>query len=301
MIINYEPQHIDLEEQGQCNLVLIAARYAGPRSSIAVGQYRQDAAWPGASPFQSSGDRDDPEPGPAQGALIPDWTDEDTDNRTVETLEADPDIEVFYRPEDIAREMLTGNYLDPNVFGRGFNADLRDRVFDALGLEDVGVRNEAEYRAQLREIAGIDADAEERRAETRDDSRVSEYRREHARPDLINAASILGHEDANGAGRIELATWLADQDAEAVRFALAGKVEAARDVLAGDDPADTSEFTAADAEAMYDFDELKAVVKTVREGTGEFSLSGASTASMAAFLVEDKGLGEAEIDAHLTG
>jgi len=190
MIINYEPQHIDLEEQGQCNLVLIAARYTGPRSSIAAGQYRQDAAWPGASPFQSSGDRDDPEPGPAQGALIPDWTDEDTENRTVETLEADPDIEVFYRPEDIAREMLTGNYLDPNVFGRGFNADLRDRVFDALGLEDVGVRNEAEYRAQLREIAGIDADAEERRAETRDDSRVSEYRREYARPDLISAATF---------------------------------------------------------------------------------------------------------------
>lgn len=303
MIINYAEENIELEEEGRCNLVLIAARYTGNKSSVSPTKYNRQAAWPTRSPFQ--GGPEDPDgdgrrPGPAQGALVPDWTDEQTENRTVQALESDPDIEVLYRPEEIARAMLEANYLDPNVFGRGFDAELRDRVFDAIGLEDVGVRNEAEYRKQLREIAGVDVDEEEIQAETRDDSRVTEYRQEHTRSELVEAARILGKDDPE-VGMIELATWLADQDPEAVRFAFEGKTQAARDVQAGGDTVAADPLTAAEAEEQYDFDELKAVVKAVREGTGEFSLRGVDADDMAAFLVEDKGLTEDEIDGHLTG
>lgn len=302
MIINYEPQHVELEEEGQCNLVLVAIRYTGPRSSIAVDRFREEAAWPGGSPLQAGpkeGDGDERLPGPAQGALVPDWTDDETEDRTVTVLEAHPDIEVLYTPESIAQAMLEANYLDPNVFGQGFDGDLRDRVFEHLGLQDVGVRNEAEYRAQLREIAGIEADDEAIKDESRDDARVTEYRQEYTRQELITAAAILGNEDAEELGKIELATYLADQPRQAVRFAFEGKAGAAQDALGGDDVTVDDPLTAEDLVEAYDPDEIKNVVKAVRQGTGEFSLRGASTEDMAAFLVEDKELTEDEIDAHL--
>lgn len=305
MIINYVEENVELEEQGHCNLILIGARYTGDNSSTTPNKYNRQAAWPSRSAFQGGPEKehgDGRHPGPAQGALIPDWTDENTENRTVEALESDPDIEVLYRPSEIALAMLEANYLDPNVFGQGFDPELRDRVFDHIGLTDVGVRNEAEYRKQLREIAGIDADAEEIQAETRDDSRVNDYRREYRRSELVEAAQILGMEDAEGSGIIELATWLADQDVQAVRFAFEGKAQAARDRLAGDEDAAESEpLTVDEAVEQYESEELKAVVKAVREGTGEFSLRGVDAEEMAEFLVEAKGLSEDEIDGHLTG
>lgn len=303
MIINYSEENLELEEEGHCNLVLVAARYVGDKSSTTPAKYNRQAAWPSRSAFQ--GGPEDPDgdgrlPGPAQGALVPDWTDENTENRTVEALESDPDVEVLYRPEEIAHAMLEANYLDPNVFGQGFDPEVRDRVFDTLGIDDVGVRNEAEYRRQLREIAGIEDEEAEVRAETRDDSRVNDYRRDHTRQELIDAARVLGKDEPH-VGKIELATWLADQDAEAVRFALEGKEQAAKDTNAGADSSDVEDFTVDDAIEGYESDELKSVVKAVREGTGEFSLKGASTEEMATFLVEAKDLTEDEIDAHLMG
>lgn len=298
MIINYVDQHLDLEEEGHCNLVLIGARYTGGKSSVTVNKYRNQAAWPGNSPFQGGPLTDDGgrEPGPAQGALIPDWTDEDTENRTVEALESDPDIDVLYSADAIAEEMLRANYLDPNIFGRGFEADVRDKVFDALGLEDVGVRNEAEYRKQLREIAGVEQEPDAR--QVRDDQRVVDYRREHTRRELIAAARILGKESPDDCGKIELATWLADRDPEAVRFAFEDKVEAARNVLSGDDAPD-EDLTVEAAQDEYTRDELKVATKKVRSGTGEITLRGKDKADLATFLVDEKGLSEAEIDAHL--
>lgn len=306
MIINYSEQNVELEEEGRCNLVFVAARYTGDKSSTTPNKYNRQAAWPSRSAFQGGpevnpDDEDDPtrRPGPAQGALVPDWTDANTENRTVGALESDPDIEVLYRPENIARAMLEANYLDPNVFGRGFDAELRDRVFDALGLEDVGVRNEAEYRQQLREVAGIEAEDADIQAETRDDGRVNEYRRNHTRQELVDAARILGKDEPN-VGKIENATWLADQDAEAVRFALEGKAQAATDVQSDGETSHTEPLTVDEVVGQYDHDELKDVVKAVREGTGEFSLRGTDEQEMAEFLLS-KDLTEDEIDAHLMG
>lgn len=302
MIINYVPEHFELEEEGLANQVLVAVRYTGDKSSTTSGQINRSAAWPGFSAFQGASPDSDANHGPAQGGLVPDWTADNVEDRTIEALESNPDFEVLYSPKDIAEAMLESNYLDPNVFGQGFDPDLRERVFDELGLEDVGVRQEAEYREQLREIADVDADEAEVREETRDDSRVTEYRQEHTRDELRGAARILEKDD-DDVGKIELAEWLADHDREAVRFAFEGKSEAARDVAGlsdGPSEPEPEPLTADDAVEMYEYDELKAVVKAVREGTGEFSLRGNDINDMASFLVEDKGLTEAEIDAHLT-
>lgn len=311
MIINYpdtvenDKTIFDVEEEGRCNIVLIAVRYTGPRSSVPAARYQTDAGWPGHSPLQA---RENGElPGPPQGALIPDWIHPDApdSNRTVEVLEADEDVEVFYTRRDIARAMLETNYLDPQVFGRGYNDDVREKVLGFLGIDYEGT-DERVFREELREVAGIEVDEEKVRAEARDTARVTDYRRNYPRDDLVDAARILGFEDEEGldpaaAGRIQLATFLADQDREAVRFAFEGKADAARATNAGEAPDPGDEWDAEAAVDVYDFDELKAVVKSVREGPGEFSLRGVSNEDMAAFLVETKGLSEAEIDGHLTG
>lgn len=300
MIINYEDQHLDLEEEGRCNVVLIAVRYTGPRSSVPADRYRNDAAWPGNSALQARGDYGNFDPGPPQGALIPDWTDDETENRTVEALEADADIDVFYTKRDIARAMLETNYLDPNVFGRGYDDRVREKVLEFLDIDYEGT-DETTFRAELREVAGIEAGEEVVQAEARDSARVTEYRQGYPRGDLVDAARILGFEDAEGAGKIQLSTWLADQDREAVRFAFDGKAEAARARNSGEELEPEDEWDAEAAEEVYDFDELKAVVKSVREGPGEFSLQAVKSADMAEYLVETKGLTEDEIDGYLTG
>lgn len=306
MSIHVEPQHLELEAEGRCNLVLIAVRYTGDRSSVPAHRWRRDAAWPGHSAFQALGDDDNRQPGPPQFALIPDWTDEDTENRTVEAFEASDDMAVYYTPEAIAEAMLEVNSLPENAFDRGYDDRVREKVFDHLGISYEGT-DELRFRETLREIAGVDADDDTVQAEARDDSLVSQYRREHTRGELVEAAAILGFEDdheydASGRGRIELATWLADQDREAVRFAFEGKPQAARDANAGVDvdASDVEPFDVGKAVETYEPEELKTVVKAVREGTGEFSLRGAGAESMAEFLVEAKGLSEDEIDAHLT-
>lgn len=297
MTINYEEQHFDVEEEGRCNLVLVAVRYTGSRSSVPAHKYRTEAAWPGHSPFQTLGDDGNRRPGAPQLALLPDWTDEETENRTVESFESDPNMEVYYRPEEIAKALLEKNYLDPNVFGRGYDDRVRQRVFDQLGISYEGT-DESTFRAELREIAGIEADEQEVKAEARDDQRVSEYRSEHPRSDLVDAARILGYEDPDAAGKIELATWLADQDPEAVRYAFDGQTQAARDTNAGEDVEVEDPLTAEDVLDTYEKDELKDVVKSVREGPGEISLrSGAE--GLAEWLVDTKGLTEDQIDAAL--
>lgn len=304
MIINYLEDHLELEEKGHINQVLVAVRYTGPKSSLPASKFNRPAAWPAFSPLQGGPKKSDGsrEPGSPQAALVPDWTDEDTENRGVEALESDPDIEVYYSREEIAKCMLDSNYLDPNVFGRGFDAEVRDFVFDKLGLEDVGVRNESEYRAQLREIAGVEGPGEGDNPEVIDDARATEYRQEHTRAELKTAATILGKEQTE-VGKIDLADWLAEQDAAAVRFAFEGKPGAAREaagLAAGDDDQPASAYTPADVIDDYEHEEIKTVVKKVREGAGEISLRGASNEDMAAFLVERKELSEDEIDAHLT-
>lgn len=220
MPIHYLEENRELEEKGKVELTLVGLRYVGDKSSKSVSQYQRQASWPGNSPLQGGpiNDKGGRDPGPIQFGEVPDWTDDDVEDRTLVALENDPDVEVIYDPEELARALLERNYLPPDVFDRGYNLESRERVFEKLDLEDVGSRNVPGYREQLREIAGID-DSEDNDSAARDDSRVTEYKQDYTRPELMRTANELGKDGVN-IGKTDLAEWLADQDAADVEETL---------------------------------------------------------------------------------
>ena len=213
MPIHTFKQNQDLEDRGKVELVLVGLRYVGNKSTLPVGKFQRQGGWPGTSPLQGGAIQDDGsrEPGPVQLALVPDWVDEDVENRTIIALENDPDVDVIYDRSQIAKSLLEKNYLPPRVFDRGYDTDLRARVFDELGLQDVGRRNVPGYREQLAEIAGEGAEALVS-DQTRDAGRVGEYKTEYRRETLFEAANALGAGFDESVSRTELAEWLADQD-----------------------------------------------------------------------------------------
>lgn len=219
MGIHWLQQNFELEKDGKTSLTLIGIRYTGNRATKSVDVYRREAAWPGVAPLQGGAVQEDGsrEPGPMQFGLVPDWTDEDVEDRTVIKLERDPDIEVVYDPASIAHALLQKNYLPPEVFDRGYEVDLREKVFDALGLKDVGARNVPGYREQLREIAGLEDDLKDDAA--RDNSRVTELVKGYPRRDLLEAAEAFGFSESN-AGLTDVAEFLADQDNALVEQAI---------------------------------------------------------------------------------
>lgn len=248
-------QNQDLEERGKVKLELVGLRYTGNKSTMPVNKYQRQAGWPGSAPLQGGpiGPDGEREPGPIQLALVPDWTDDNVEDRTLLALENDPDVDVIYDRSEIAAALLERNYLPPEIFDRGYDARLRERVFDALGLEDVGARNVPGYREQLAEIAGLDtADMDDAEA-IRDASRVGEYKREYPRGTLLEAATALGGDFDASANKTTLAEWLADQDAATVEAALddPDSVEPvveqpADDETEADVPADYDEWTVAE-------------------------------------------------------
>lgn len=215
----------ELEDRGKVNLEFIGVRYTGPRSSITPTKLQSRAGWSGSAPLQQ---------GEIQLALVPEWTDDDVEDRTVVAIENDPNYDVVYDASELAEALLRQNYLPPEVFGREFDPGLRDRVFDKLDIEEAGVDNDEEYRRQLREIAGVDDDDEEA---PQVDEHVNRYQAEYQRSDLISAATALGWGYDQSAGKTEVAEWLGTQDPELVEQAL----EDPESVEAGDEEADESE------------------------------------------------------------
>jgi len=200
-------QNEELEDRGKVNLELVGVRYVGPRSSVSSTQLQGRAGWTGSAPLQN---------GVVQLALVPEWTDEDVEDRTILSIENDPAYEVVYDPAELAEALLEQNYLPPEVFGRGYKPDLRDRVFESLGLEDAGVGNDEEYREQLREIAGVEATDDAPQV----DEHVNRYQSEYQRSELMSAASALGWEYDRSAGKSEVAEWLGTQEPADVEQAL---------------------------------------------------------------------------------
>lgn len=240
--IHYSDRNFDLEEEGKCSLTFIGLRYTGRRSTYTVDQLRRNAAWPGTSPLQgghkdSDGKR---QPGNVQFGFVPDWTDDGVESRTIAYLERASNLEVLYKPKDIARAMLEKNTLPRSVFDRGYDPRLRERVFEAVGIEDEGARNVPGYREQLREIAEIDEDEDVEAA--RDTSRVGDYLNDHRRSELQDAAKALGKEDIH-VGPVELATFLADQPADLARQALDDPDSVEVDEDDDDDLPDPSDLT----------------------------------------------------------
>jgi len=228
------------EEEGLCNLEVVGVRYTGTSSTQPVQDLRENSAWPGASAFQGGpikrwvndqGDElttDDVdhvrnvdrvlerEPGPMQIGLIPDWTDEDVENRTLDYIESSGSFEVVYDPEEIKRAISERGFLPVDVFGRRFEDTKRERVFGKLGIEDRGVvtsrDEEGKYREQL-----VDEDDEE----TEDVGFESELRSKYARTELSKAAGEFDYEgNRNKASKQDFAEFLSQFDRDEVREVL---------------------------------------------------------------------------------
>lgn len=197
-------EHVEQERDGETSLELVAVRYVGDNSALAVGNaLNAQGRWPGTTSLNQ---------GVAYLALVPD--------EGLGYLEARDDLEVYYSPADIAAAMLEKNYLPPNVFGRGANRELQERVFDQLGLEPAAEAGPIED--QLRAIAGLD-EADETAAE--DTDRVASYVDSYSRAELGDACKEL-RDDAEEfnlrehQGKHARAEFVASFDEEAAAAAL---------------------------------------------------------------------------------
>lgn len=238
MTINRLEGNEELEERGKCNLELIGLRYVGDQSTLSPSDLQSLGAWPGNSPLQGGERNSDRsrDPGPIQLGLVPDWTDSDVEDRGVHYLETKKDVEVVRDPALLAESLLERNYLPPDVFENGYDADLRDRVFQKLGLEDVGTDNVEGYRRQLREIASLDPEVN---SETLKDSELLAYLREQYRhAELALAVETYGDEseidDPHLADKVELVEELGRIAVEKDRASVERAAEDAREKLEAD-------------------------------------------------------------------
>lgn len=140
MTVKTSQNHIDLADEGDAELVLVAVTYVGDRSIYRDTAAQNQGNWPSYGSFL---------PGAPQVALLPD--------RSLGWWENNANFEVDYSPEGIAEAFLEKNFLAPEVFGNRITPEVQDRVLDKLGMDHVP-RNEAEIRKKLAEIAGIDQD-----------------------------------------------------------------------------------------------------------------------------------------------
>ena len=130
------------------------------------------------------------------------------------------DFEVIYDPALLAEALLNRNFLPPDLFGhrdQSFEADVRNAVFDRLGLEDAGLlpNAEEEYRKQLSEIAGVEYDPTEQ-----DTSLVAELRDGTSRPQAIEAAKSLDEDVDETTSKTEAIELVASHEESKAREAL---------------------------------------------------------------------------------
>jgi len=237
--IHRSQELLEQEEDGVTDLILVAVRYTGDKSTKSPQNLKSKAAWPGHSTFQGGEPtsyvdknreihektvdyRDvrgvhSREPGSWQVGLVPDVVDGEESpetSRNVGAIESMSDFEVSYNPEDLAQAMLEANYLPPEVFHNGFDPDIRERIFDRLEIEDRGVihgssqADEEPYRSQLRELAGEDNEPEPEEIRK---TEIDELKNKYSRGELMSAASELGMDNAN-TGKGELATYIVEQE-----------------------------------------------------------------------------------------
>lgn len=137
--------HLEDADLGTGSLELIALRYTGDNTSLAVSNHlNNEGSWPSMATLQGSTDG----PGPWYYALVPD--------DGLAHLENRPDVEILYATdrERFAKVLLNERRLPENAFGTQSYESIRERVFDVLGLKPA-VQG-GPIRDQLRDIAGID-------------------------------------------------------------------------------------------------------------------------------------------------
>jgi len=201
--------NLDQEQAGEIRgLELVALRYVGDHDSIATrGALAAQGKWPGTAPLNN---------GIWYFALVPD--------EGLPYLENRDDLDLVYADdrERFAEALLSKNRLPDNVFGRGADPDLRDRVYEALGLEDPV--DGGRIPAQLKAIAGVDEDEETADVADEANDRAGTLATDNSRDQLKAAVKEVrdGPDDCNlqGAGVTDMAEWLAEQDEAAVHEAL---------------------------------------------------------------------------------
>lgn len=203
--------NLEQEAAGEIRgLELVALRYTGENDSIATrGALASQGKWPGTAPLNE---------GNWYFALVPD--------EGLAYLENREDLELVYADdrERFAEALLSKHRLPSNVFGRGADVELRDRVYDALGLEDPV--QAGPIPSQLRELAGVDdADAASDPDDGDDMGRAATLTQEYSRSQLKGACEALREDTddiALNATKTEMAEWLAEQEEAAVHDALEG-------------------------------------------------------------------------------
>jgi len=233
-MIHSESQTVELEQDEKVDTIVAGLRYTGTDSVHPPSRPRRQGGWPGRASFQSGpiteqaddGTVLDRDPGPIQIGVIPDRLDEEyVEGGTLTGLESLSDFEVVYDPAELAAAMLDSNYLPTVIFGGPQTApeyEVRQRVFDALGLDDslgTAASPDAERRIReaLADVAGIDVDE----TEPPDQSRETEYKNDYTRSDLYGAVQELGHDvEWASATKTEMAETLAQESPADVRDAL---------------------------------------------------------------------------------
>ena len=213
-MITTDERYRDYEERGTGEFQFVMVTYTGDRSSRVNRDLRERAGFAGSVYLQ----RDQP-----VFAILPDWWDSeaiDHNRLTVSALEGMGDFEVTYDPEEMARVLLEKNYLPPNAFRAGYDDWVRDKLFEALGLEERGRvddnDDEEKYREQIRDVAGVESKAEEYVEKTR----VEEYDERFTRDQLSALVKSLREDtdefDLRGAGRTDMLEYLATFDKKTV-------------------------------------------------------------------------------------
>ena len=175
-------QHqLNREAEGETTLELIGVRYTGNKTMFPVSAHLESQGWPRASPMSGGATAGDN--GPWYFALMPD--------EGLGYLENRNDLEVVYadQQERFAEILLEARRLPGNVFGRGANRDLQDRVFDALGLKPE--MKAGPIREQLQNLAGIDASEDDDPEDETDKSLVETLVDSYTRSELGDAAKEL--------------------------------------------------------------------------------------------------------------
>lgn len=139
----------ELEAEGEDELTLAVVRYTGSRSIYNDEALGRQGNFPSGAALNGGPNG---EPGPWKFPLIP--------SRNLGWFETHNDLEIAYGAEAVASALLERNFLPPNVFGANFDPDLRDRVFELVGIEQPKMSAEG-YREVLSEVAGVDDPGEE--------------------------------------------------------------------------------------------------------------------------------------------
>lgn len=213
-------EHLDQADAGERVLELVGVKYVGDGTSLSVGNaLNNQGHWPGTNLLNR---------GVWYFALVPD--------EGVGYLEARNDLELVYADDRaaFAEALLDQTRLPDNVFGRGADRQLQERVFDALGIADPMEAGPVDE--QLRRMADLD-DADEAPALDDDGSdRVAAYVDGYTRDELGTACKRLREDAAEfnlreNQEKHARAEFIADHDEDAAASAL----QAASDGDGGDD------------------------------------------------------------------